>query len=103
MPKYMHEKGSKLHGHDMMGGHERDSGKPRHGTYTDMVDEPHHQKIHKGHVPARADLGMMRCCEDFKNEAADQAYGQSGMDGLNKDIARIHSQFRPAYSDDTGY
>jgi hypothetical protein len=101
MPKHMHH--SKLHGSGMMGSESRDSGKPRHGTYTDMVDEPHHQKIHKGHVSASADLGMMKCCADFKEEAADQAWGQSGKDGLMRDEAKIRSQFRPAYSDDTGY
>ena len=95
--------GGKLHGSGMMGSESRDSGKPRHGTYTDAVDEPHHQKIHKGHVSARADLGMMKCCADFKDEAADQAWGQAGKDGLMRDEAKIHSQFRPAYSDDTGY
>lgn len=96
-------KGGKLHGSGMMGSVSRDSGKPRHGTYTDMVDEPHHQKIHKGHVSATADLGMMRCCEDFKGEAADQAFGQSGRDGLMADEKKIHAQFFHAYSDDTGF
>lgn len=93
----------KLHGSGMMGGSERDSGKPRHGTYTDMVDEPAHQKIHKGHVSATHDLGMMKCCSDYKEEASDQAYGQSGMDGLKSDEGKIKSQFFHAYSDDTGY
>lgn len=96
-------KHGKLHGSGMMGSASRDSGKPRHGTYTDMVDEPGHQKIHKGHVSPAADLGMMKCCADFKQEAADQAWGQSGKDGLMSDERKIHSQFFHAYSDDTGY
>lgn len=96
-------KGGKLHGSGMMGSSSRDSGKPRTGTYTDMVDEPAHQKIHKGHVAAAADLGMMKSCADFKGEAADQSWGQSGKDGHMSDEKKIHSQFFHAYSDDTGY
>ena len=94
---------SKLHGSGMMGSSERDSGRPKHGTYENVVDEPRHQKVDKRHIPAAADLGMMKCCADFKSEAADQSYGQSGMDGLMSDERKIKSQFFHAYSDDTGY
>ncbi len=94
---------SMLHGSDMMGQTARDSGSPRKGTYKNDVDHPPHQQVHKGHVSATKDLGMMKCCADFKAEAADQAWGQSGKDGLMSDEKKIHSQFFHAYSDDTGY
>jgi hypothetical protein len=94
---------NKLHGSDMMGSSQRDSGKPRHGTYTDAVDEPSHQKIHKGEAPPMKDWHMMSDCSDFKGEAADQAHGQAGMHGCREDNRKIMAQAFHAYSDDTGY
>lgn len=96
-------KHSKLHGSGMMGGSEKDSGKPRHGTYQDMVDEPKHQKIHKGAVSPMKDWGMMSDCSDFKAEASDQAHGQAGIQGCRSDEKKIMAQAFHAYSDDTGY
>jgi len=94
---------SKLHGSGMMGGVERDSGKPRGGVYKNDVDEPKHQKIHKGEVSPMKDWSMMASCHDFKAEASDQAYGQAGEQGCKADGRKIMSQAFKAYSDDTGF
>lgn len=98
-------KSGKLHGSGMMGSSEKDSGKKvfRGQPYDNEVDEPKHQKIDHRQISAAADLGMMKCCADFKAEASDQAWGQSGKDGLISDEKKIHSQFFHAYSDDTGF
>ncbi len=89
----------KLHGSDMAGSSERDSGKPRHGTYKNDVDEPKHQRIGKG----KGSMAPMQCCADYKSEASDQAFGQSGKSGLMSDEKKIHAQFHPSYTDDAGY
>lgn len=96
-------KHSKLHGSGMMGGVERDSGKPRGGVYRNDVDEPKHQKINHSAAPATKAWGMMDNCSDFKAEASDQAYGQAGEQGCKSDDRKIMSQAFHAYSDDTGY
>lgn len=95
----------KLHGSGMMGSAEKDSGKKVYAgqPYDNEVDEPKHQKINQAHISATADLGMMTTCADFKAEAADQSWGQAGLDGCKSDNKKIHSQFFHAYSDDTGY
>lgn len=99
----------KIHGrnvsNDFNGGHERDSGKKtyRGEAYKNDVDEPRFQEVDHKMISPENDLGMMRCCADFKREASGQAYGQAGEDGLRRDEKKIKAQFRPAYSDDTGY
>lgn len=39
-------------------------------------------------------------CGDFKSEAMDQAWGQSGKSGYESDMKKIHSQHFHSYSDD---
>lgn len=98
-------KSGKLHGSGMMGSSERDAGKKvyKGQAYDNSVDQPAHQKIDQRQIAASAGLGMMHCCADFKAEASDQAWGQSGKDGLMSDEKKIRSQFFKAYSDDVGY
>ncbi len=98
-------KHSKLHGSGMMGGSEKDSGKKTYKgeAYMNDVDEPKHQKIDHKSMRPDAQLGMMVDCSDYKREASGQAYGQGGEDGCRRDEKKIRAQFRPAYSDDTGY
>lgn len=101
--------GAKLHGrnvsNDFNGGHERDSGKKvyKGEPYQNSVDEPKFQGIDHKRIGPEQDLGMMKDCSDFKREASGQAFGQAGEGGCKMDYARIHNQFRPVYSDDTGY
>jgi len=59
-----------------------------HGT-----DKP--MKAHEGKRP----MGMYGC-DDFKSDSMDQAYGQAGMDGCKKDMAKIRAQHFHAYQDD---
>lgn len=101
--------GPKIHGRnvsdDFNGGHERNSGKKtyRGEAYENDVDEPRFQSIEHKMIAPEAQLGMMMDCSDFKREASGQAYGQAGEDGCMRDEKKIRAQFRPAYSDDTGY
>ena len=104
-----HVGGAKIHGrnvsNDFNGGHERDSGKKVYSgeAYRNSVDEPKFQEIDHKQIGPESDLGMMRDCSDFKKEAAGQSYGQAGMQGCKMDDRKIRDQFRPVYSDDTGY
>lgn len=68
-------------------------------TYKHEMDEPRHEKIGKG----TGHMVAMQCCADFKKEASDQAFGQSGKSGLMKDEKKIKSQFMHSYTDDAGY
>lgn len=88
-----------------IGGQERNAGRtPMSGeAYSNEIDEPKFQRVDKKMTPPLYNLGMMQDCSDFKREAAGQAHGQAGEDGCLRDEKRIHSQFRPVYSDDTGY
>lgn len=101
--------GPKLHGRnvsdDFNGGHERDSGKKTYKgeAYMNDIDEPKFQSIDHKKMAPEAQLGMMVDCSDYKREASGQAYGQGGEDGCLRDNRKIRDQFRPAYSDDTGY
>jgi len=90
---------------NFIGGEERNSGKkPMSGeAYSNEIDEPRFQKVDRKDVGPLSNLGMMQDCSDYKSEAAGQAYGQAGMMGCKMDNQRIHEQFRPVYSDDTGY
>jgi hypothetical protein len=104
-----HQGGKRLTGSGLspnqIGGQERSAGKtPMSGeAYSNEIDEPKFQRVDRKMVPPLNDLGMMRCCSDFKAEASGQAFGQAGEDGVMRDERKIIDQFRPAYSDDTGY
>lgn len=62
--------------------------------YKNEVDKP--MQAHKGSHP-KNDYG----CMDFKGQAMDQAYGQSGKAGLKADMRKIHAQHFHSYSDDS--
>lgn len=68
-------------------------------TYKNETDEPGFETIGKG----TGHMVMMESCHDFKKEASDQAYGQSGMRGCQADQKKIHAQFNHSYTDDAGY
>lgn len=68
-------------------------------VYKHEEDEPRFQKVGKG----SGHMVMMENCADFKSDASDQAYGQSGMAGCHADEKKIHSQFFHSYTDDAGY
>lgn len=101
--------GSKLVGSGMnanqIGGQERDAGKKysKGEAYKNECDEPKFQMIDHKQIGPEQDLGMMKDCSDFKREASGQAFGQAGMQGSAMDDKKIRAQFRPVYSDDTGY
>ncbi len=79
-----------------------DSGKSFGGApYKNEVDAPKGQKIGSG--TGSNELGRMHCCSDYKAEASDQAFGQSGKSGLMSDEKKIMSQFNHSYTDDAGY
>jgi len=90
---------------DFNGGAERDAGKKvyKGEAYMNSVDEPKFQSIDHRQIGPEEGLGMMKSCADFKREASGQAFGQAGIGGCKMDYSRIHNQFRPVYSDDTGY
>ena len=68
-------------------------------TYEHGVEEPRFEKRGKG----SGHQVEMRDCSDFKSDASDQAYGQSGMAGCRADEKKIRSQFFHSYTDDAGY
>lgn len=68
-------------------------------TYKHGEDKPAFETIGKG----TGHMVKMETCADFKSDASDQAYGQSGMKGCHADQKKIHSQFFHSYTDDAGY
>ena len=68
-------------------------------TYKHEEDMPSHEKIGSG----TGHQVKMESCHDFKAQASDQAYGQSGMKGCKADHAKIQAQFNHSYTDDAGY
>lgn len=68
-------------------------------TYEHEVEEPRFEKRGSG----KGHMVKMQDCSDFKSDASDQAYGQSGMKGCKADEKKIHAQFFHSYTDDAGY
>ena len=68
-------------------------------AYKHETDRPGFEKI--GHGTGHQ-LGIHNC-DDFKRDASDQAYGQSGEMGCHADQKKIHAQFHHSYTDDAGY
>lgn len=63
--------------------------------YEHGSDKPHQPK--QGGQPEN-----LFGCHDFKNDAADQAYGQGGMSGCKSDQSKIKSQmFSGAFKHDS--
>lgn len=67
-----------------------------HGLYKNEVDKPAVPGVHANEP--------MEPCMDFKGEAMDTAYGQSGKHGLMSDEKKIHAQFKSyGWDANTGY
>jgi hypothetical protein len=64
----------------------------RGGHFENEVDRP---------KPAKGDgkAHNLESLADFKGQAMDTAYGQSGKGGLESDMKKIHSQFHHCYDD----